>query len=384
MSELHISLKHTLLRQNRESLLIAFDYSFSTESQILGVFGPSGTGKSTILKALSGQLSGVEGQLTWRQKTTTYNQAWNNPCVYLGSDTVLFEHLDVFANLELVKIHSDCAKNAVLSLQEVVDLCDLQHVLGQKTQHLSSGEKQRVCFARALLSGKSIFLLDEAFSALDWHKRAHMLDIVKHLHARYALAFIVVSHSLKELALSCNQIVYINEGKVVKQGDAGFMQDYLLNAQHAQESYFSTFTALFSHIEQDDHLVVWELPIDQSIQKDSDDTPTNASDTKTRTTSAKKQYIYQKIKDKQAHNWPDEQVFVVDAHVLMLSKVLMDSTSVLNCLEGRVTRINKEEQGVLVCVTVNGQSFAASISYKSFNMMEIKLKQTLFVCFKAL
>lgn len=374
MSELKIDLKHTLLRQNRDRLHIAFNYTLKTETEILGIFGPSGTGKSSILKALSGLMSGTVGLLNWQGEDCTYNNAYDNPCVYLGSETVLFEHLDVFANLELITTRSVSSQKAVLSLQEVVELCDLQHILGQKTQYLSGGEKQRVCFARALLSGKPVLLLDEAFSALDWQKRADMLDIVKHLHTRYALAFIFVSHSLKELSMSCTQIAYVNEGKVIKLGDAALMQDYLLNAQHAKESYFSAFNAVFSHVEQDDHLLVWEL----SVESEAHLSETDVS------TATKKQYVYQKMNEKKLHALSNEQVFVVDANVLMLSQGVLESTSVLNCLEGHVVRIKQEEQSVLVCVSVNGQIFAASISYKSFNLMEIKLEQLIYVCFKAL
>ncbi|MDT0594693.1 ATP-binding cassette domain-containing protein [Glaciecola petra] len=374
MSKLTINLKHTLARQNRDPLHIAFNYSLDTQKEILGIYGPSGTGKSSILKAVSGQLSGTSGTLTWQNEHCIYDNAYENPCVYLGSETVLFEHLDVFANLELITTKSLSAKNAVLSLQDVVELCDLQDILSQKTQHLSGGERQRVCFARALLSGKPILLLDEAFSALDWQKRAEMLDIVKHLHANYALAFICVSHSLKELSISCTQIAYINEGTIIKQGDAAVMQDYLLNTLHANESYFSSFKAVFSHVEEDDHLLVWELPVVDSPNWVN----THGA------SPEKKQYVYQKMNEKAPRKLTKEQVFVVDAHVLMLSQGVLESTSVLNCLKGYVIRIKKEEQAVLVNVNVNGQVFAASISYKSFNLMEISLEQCIYVCFKAL
>ena len=209
-----------------EAFALAAKLESDLASNIIGIFGPSGCGKSTLLKVIAGiSLTEFSGRslVSIDEVTQTELGPHQRDVAFVGQKDPLFPHLTVEQNLDFVTRHGAFAADCAFSTQEVIDWCGIHALLPKSVAYLSGGECQRVLFARALLSGKSLLLLDEAFSALDWSARQDMLLLVVKLHREHNLRFILVSHSLKELALSCDHIWQMDAGRLVAEGPSPVM-----------------------------------------------------------------------------------------------------------------------------------------------------------------
>ncbi|WP_247664674.1 ATP-binding cassette domain-containing protein [Pseudoalteromonas sp. MMG010] len=185
------------------------------KAKIIGVFGPSGSGKSTLLRCISG--------LEKHQFVKIDNQVLSDVAIDKRGIALqlqacpLFPHLDVAGNLNFIFKHTK--QQNTVSIAEVVNRLGLHDLLERKIDNLSGGEKQRVVFARTLLTGQKTILLDEPFSALDWQARYQTLKALIDFSIDYDIRFVIVSHSLKELVYCCDTLVQLQLGHVVNAGE---------------------------------------------------------------------------------------------------------------------------------------------------------------------
>lgn len=387
---------HVIHRSSKQDIRFALEEEYAIDDKILGIFGPSGTGKSTLLKGLAGLISAANYSLQIDRQDYLNAPGANNPCVYVGSDAVLFEHLTVGDNLSLVLKHSTTSQKGRIDLARAIELCGIEHLLEHSTPALSSGEKQRVAFARALLCGKSILLLDEAFSALDWSARLYFMKVLKRLRAEYSLCFVLVSHSIKELALACDDIWLLYEGKLVLQKTVDDALDDVLIGR-AQKNV----SAKFGHVVQvengqdifgvlhlvyrepdalDEQLEVWELP---------------ASGEDTAQVVIKRSHIEKNCRLANTMDSNDDKYELI-AHVIDADKVSLTyeehlASSMLNTLLVRVTGVqemnpqsNSFANGVVITLDANGQILRSLISKRSYANMQISKGDKLYAIFKAL
>jgi len=364
-----VSICHSLSRDNRENLAIMVEQSFCENNTITGIFGDSGTGKSALLKCMAGLLPQAQYKLRFNEKDYHALPAHLNPCVYVGSDAVLFEHLSVEKNLQLVINKASFNAASEVALEDAIACCGIAHLLHQSPKSLSSGEKQRVQFARALLSKKPIILLDEAFSALDWSSRMRMIAQVNRLNTQSKLQFIMVSHSLKELSHCCEHIVKLHQGQIERVGKVDDILLYLANeSQYAQYDSALVFSALRVHF-------VKQNPIDNISQCRLAETQSQAA-----------QFIYVNQLGPNANNIKqadNEMVVNIDANKVSLSCYDNHQSSMLNSLKGVVSDIHIHKYDVLITLEVNAQFIRASISLRSLHALNIKLGMTMFAQFKA-
>lgn len=226
---------------------------------ILGVFGPSGSGKSSLLQAIAG-LSDSQNVCINDHNITHLNPDKRLLTLQLQS-CPLFPHLNVMGNLLFT--HKHCKnKSNNLTPDQVIDLLALTPLLNRDVVGLSGGERQRVTFARTLLSGQSVILLDEPFSALDWSTRFTMLGVVQQLNKSHGIKFIIVSHSLKELLYCCDTLIHIAKGKVLKFGATQqVVQSIYTNKSQTPLSILS-----YSKAEFNDAFGLYQLALSNSLQ----------------------------------------------------------------------------------------------------------------------
>lgn len=226
---------------------------------ILGVFGPSGSGKSSLLQAIAG-LSDSQNVCINDHNITHLNPDKRLLTLQLQS-CPLFPHLNVMGNLLFT--HKHCKnKSNNLTPDQVIDLLALNPLLNRDVVGLSGGERQRVTFARTLLSGQSVILLDEPFSALDWSTRFTMLGVVQQLNKSHGIKFIIVSHSLKELLYCCDTLIHIAKGKVLKFGATQqVVQSIYTNKSQTPLSILS-----YSKAEFNDAFGLYQLALSNSLQ----------------------------------------------------------------------------------------------------------------------
>lgn len=336
--------------------------NFCEDKTITGIFGDSGTGKSRLLKCIAGLYSSSTFTLNINGDDAEIFPAHNNPCVYVGSEAVLFEHLNVVKNLKLVVNKTSYASEPIVSLRDAVKCAGIEHLLEQFPSNLSSGEKQRVQFARALLSNKSIVLLDEAFSALDWNSRMGLINTVKDLNSTTALQFIIVSHSLKELSYCCSNIIKLHQGEVEYSASIDNMLSYL-SQQSFANSIFSSLVLNFVDEDLSDHISKWYL---------QGENPVNA------------QCVYVSATTASGMQRNGLAKLSIDTNQVSLSRSNNSQTSMLNSLSGVVSEILCHENDAIVSLNVDTQVLRASISLRSLHALDIHVGQELYALFKVL
>lgn len=169
----------------------AFRWTLTTDARWVGLFGPSGLGKTTLVEALLG----------WRAAGRGPSGALDaGPVGYLPQDVLLMPHWSVAE--QLARLVPGPAV-AGLGRDVVVETLGIGHLMERRSAELSGGEARRVGLARALLraGATGTLVLDEPLSALDPERRVEVLGLLLALKARTTVRAVVVSHAADELAL---------------------------------------------------------------------------------------------------------------------------------------------------------------------------------------
>ncbi len=211
-------------------LRVAFSYpGFSLDidreiglAGVTGLFGPSGGGKSTLLRIVAGLESDAAGQVTFGgevwQDDSTFVPAFMRPVGYVFQDARLFPHLTVEGNLQFAQ--SRRSGGGGISFDEVVSALDLGPLLQRHTNALSGGEQQRAAIARTLLTNPRLLLLDEPLAGLDAGRKREILPYLEALPKRFGIPAIYVSHSVSEMARLADNVVVLEEGRITAVGSA--------------------------------------------------------------------------------------------------------------------------------------------------------------------
>ncbi|MEW8014317.1 MAG: molybdenum ABC transporter ATP-binding protein [Candidatus Sedimenticola endophacoides] len=191
-------------------------------SGITALFGHSGSGKTSILRAVAGLDRDAVGHVringnVW-QDSSCFLPAHRRPVGYVFQEASLFPHLSVKANLEYGWKRTNASTG--LEFGKVVEVLGIEPLLKRATQKLSGGERQRVAIARALLTSPSLLLLDEPLSALDHAAKRAILPYLQTLNDEFGIPGLYVSHDPKEVAQLADHMILLERGKVIAAGSA--------------------------------------------------------------------------------------------------------------------------------------------------------------------
>ena len=189
---------------------------------ITGVFGPSGCGKTTLLRALAGLEHSDTGYLkvgdeVW-QDSKRFIPTHRRALGYVFQEASLFEHLSVIKNLHYGLKRLDTKQQRV-SLDTAIQLLGIGHLLNRHAHELSGGERQRVAIARALAVSPRLLLMDEPLAALDLARKREIMPYLESLHEELDIPVIYVSHSPGEVARLADQLILLDNGRVISAGD---------------------------------------------------------------------------------------------------------------------------------------------------------------------
>ena len=185
---------------------------------ITAVFGPSASGKSTLLRALAGfeparGRIAVAGESWLDTARGVVLPPFRRPVGFLFQDARLFAHLDVAGNLRYAARRArDGAP--MLALDDVVAAFDLEALLARRVEALSGGERQRVALARTLLTRPALLLLDEPLAALDIYRKAEILPYLESLSTRFGIPTLYVSHAIDEVVRLADRTLVLTDGRV--------------------------------------------------------------------------------------------------------------------------------------------------------------------------
>ncbi len=205
-----LTLDHLLIRQGDFSLQATFSL---TDGARVGVLGPSGEGKSTLLAAIAGFVSPAQGRILWDGRDLTNVPPAARPVSILFQDNNLFPHLSSAQNVGL-GLRPDLRLTASERVRVTAALgrVGLAGMGARKPGSLSGGQQGRVALARMLLRARPLVLLDEPFAALGPALKREMMALVAELADETGAAVMMVSHDPADARLFARQCILVADG----------------------------------------------------------------------------------------------------------------------------------------------------------------------------
>ncbi|WP_171180753.1 molybdenum ABC transporter ATP-binding protein [Ruegeria sp. HKCCD8929] len=204
---------------------LALDTAFDAPPGVTVLFGRSGSGKTTIINAVAGLLRPQAGRVAIDDRVLfdIAQGLWLPPhrrrLGYIFQEGRLFPHLTVRQNLAYGRWFAP--RNAQReSVDKVVEMLGIGHLLTRRPAMLSGGEKQRVAIGRALLASPRLILADEPLAALDEARKAEILPYFERLRDEVSVPILYVTHSAAEVARLATSVVALQDGKVAGHGPA--------------------------------------------------------------------------------------------------------------------------------------------------------------------
>jgi len=194
--------------------------SFEIEKgKLIGFLGPSGGGKTSILRMLAGLETPTSGDIYFHGKRVNELPPQERGIGFVFQNYALFKHMTVFDNiafgLKVKKQNKALIKERVLYLVELTGLKGFEH---RYPHQLSGGQRQRVAFARALAPEPQLLLLDEPFAAIDAKIRTELRTWLKDMIGELGITSIFVTHDQEEAIEVADEIMIISKGKLEQKG----------------------------------------------------------------------------------------------------------------------------------------------------------------------
>ena len=209
-------------RLDRGSFALDVDLTLPGQG-VTALFGHSGSGKTTCLRAMAGLERAPGGYLAvggevWQDDAKgVFLPTHRRPLGYVFQEANLFAHLSVRANLAFGQKRSP----GKARLDEIAGLLGIDGLLDRQPDSLSGGERQRVAIARALLTSPRLLLMDEPLAALDLKRKLEILPYLERLHDELSIPIIYVSHAPDEVTRLADHLVLLHEGRMVASGPLG-------------------------------------------------------------------------------------------------------------------------------------------------------------------
>jgi molybdate transport system ATP-binding protein len=206
------------LQLYQDAFLLQIDLEVS--GQVIGIFGNSGAGKTSLLEVVAGlrkPASGfiaVDDRVLMDLSVGLFLVPERRGVGYVPQDLALFPHLSVRKNLTYG--HKPAALSQGINLAHVAEVLEIESMLDRTIGDLSGGQKQRVAFARALLASPRLLLMDEPLASLDHELKLKIIPYLKRIRDEFKIPMLYVSHSPDEVIELCDQVIVMRDGKCLR------------------------------------------------------------------------------------------------------------------------------------------------------------------------
>ena len=194
--------------------------------RLTALLGPSGGGKTTLLRVIAGLEHPDEGRIDIEGVDATDLPAQKRDVGFVFQHYAAFKHLSVFRNvafgLEIRRRPKDEIRDRV---NELLDLVHLRQFADRLPSQLSGGQRQRMALARALAVEPTVLLLDEPFGALDAKVRKELREWLRRLHDEVHVTTVFVTHDQEEALEVADEIVVVSAGRVEQVGTPDDLYD---------------------------------------------------------------------------------------------------------------------------------------------------------------
>src|SRR5436190_6458096 len=196
------------------------DVSYSVnEGELLALLGPSGGGKTTVLRMIAGLEMPTDGDIFVRGQRVNDLSVQQRNIGFVFQNYALFKNMNVFKNIAFgLKVKKWKRADIKARVHELLELFGLQELERRYPHQLSGGQRQRVAIARALAPKPSVLLLDEPFGAVDAKIRQELREWLVTLHHELNVTTIFVTHDQEEALEVANRIVIFSRGLLEQVG----------------------------------------------------------------------------------------------------------------------------------------------------------------------
>ncbi len=212
--EYAIEMNHIVQRFAEKEVLRGIDLKIH-KGEIFGLLGPSGAGKTTLIKILTGQLDQTGGEALLLGKNTRKLQEVHQRLGMMMDQFGLYERLSCYDNLKLFTKIYDVEEKRVEKALKKTGLFEDRKCPAMK---LSKGMRSRLSLARAFLAEPEVIFLDEPTTGLDPATAAEIHKLILEEQNRGATVFLT-THNMEEAYKLCNHVALLNEGSIVEYGE---------------------------------------------------------------------------------------------------------------------------------------------------------------------
>jgi ABC-2 type transport system ATP-binding protein len=214
----------------------------------IGILGANGSGKSTLIRLVSGLLTLDEGRVeVFGHDIEREEMAVKRLINRVSVDAAFFKKLSPMENLlfaaRLYGIDSRLARQETVRITERLGIAEKR--LGRPVEQMSRGMQQKIAIARALLTSPALLLLDEPTTGLDPRSKLDVQSFIEEIRESHDASIVLTTHDLDEAERLCDEIVVLNDGRVVAQGSPEVLKR-LVAERHGQaptmHAVFMTYT----------------------------------------------------------------------------------------------------------------------------------------------
>ena len=232
--------------------------SFTIEKgEVFGYLGPSGAGKTTTIKLLSGQLHSDHGEIEVLGKSP-FDDTIKGKIGIMSDNSGLYEKATVYENL---KLFAEIYRLPAERIDQVLHDVDLYEAKKKLVENLSKGMKQRLIFARTILHAPELLFLDEPTANLDPSTAEEVRDLIRKMKENGTTVFLT-THNMEEADEMCDRIALLNEGHIIECGSP-----YELKLKYAKKQVQVTTnlvkkslaldkTALIDHLQRCEDIIM--------------------------------------------------------------------------------------------------------------------------------
>jgi sulfate/thiosulfate transport system ATP-binding protein len=194
--------------------------------QLTALLGPSGGGKSTLLRIIAGLDQADSGSVRIDGSDATALPPQRRDVGFVFQHYAAFKHLSVYRNVAFgLEVRKRPRAEIRRRVHELLDLVHLDQFADRMPSQLSGGQRQRMALARALAAEPKVLLLDEPFGALDAKVRKELRDWLRRLHDEVHVTTVFVTHDQEEALEVADELVVINQGRVEQVGGPNDLYD---------------------------------------------------------------------------------------------------------------------------------------------------------------
>ena len=217
MNQIAIKINN-LNKKYKNTLAVKNINSQIKKGMIIGLLGPNGCGKTTTIGMMLGLIKPTSGNVVINDKDIETNRTdllqkmnFISPYIELPKKLTVEENLEVYGRMYGVKN----LKDKIFELMEKLNLTEFKK---RKTGELSSGQKNRVSLAKALINDPEILLLDEPTASLDPDVGDYIRTYIENFASQKKTTILLASHNMNEVERLCNEVLMMKSGKIIDKG----------------------------------------------------------------------------------------------------------------------------------------------------------------------